>query len=145
MFASNNIVLPQKAKELCNKVKQITYFYIALIIIRFICGDFSVLWVDSLIILMIFISLSSVDSLTTAWTIFLVIMAVFNSAIIVLLFIQDHILGFSPTIFNLYFILQTAQLVIYILFIQYSFKIYKEYRYINEHTMRNDYRNIVII
>jgi hypothetical protein len=136
----NNFELPASTKESCNKLKTTTYIYIGLMIVRFLLGDMSVIMVDAMIVIMIFIFLGSVNAFMAAWTIFLEIMAIFSNSILLLFIIQDYLFGFIPYLLSFYFILQFTQFIIYLHLIKYSFAVYKEYKAITQNYYRNDYR-----
>jgi hypothetical protein len=145
MFDGSNYELPSRTQELCNTVRKITYFYIVLLILRFLCGDFSVIFVDAMLVLMIFLFLNSVNYLMTGWCIFFILLAMFQSAVIVLLFLQNYTFGFITSLLNIYFILHSVQLIVYLMLIHHSFKVYKEYRALADSfdfSNRNEYRNI---
>jgi hypothetical protein len=142
MFSSPNFQLPQKTKDICNKLKNLVYIYIILLVFRFITGDFSVIFTDAFLLIMIFIFLTQIDSFMVAWCILLEVFALFNTTITLLFIFQNYLFGYIESLFSLYFILQLTQFIVYILLIHYSFLIYKEYKALRTDMITNDYRKL---
>lgn len=138
MFRNNRLHdSSHNAVKYLKKIKKLTYFYIMIMLLKLLFGDFNSLLMDIFNILLLYCMFTNISHMFIAWVMIALIMTAFSVLLILLFFIQDIYLGFfvATPIVTFYMIILITQLILFILLINNCFQLYKESRAI--------FRNII--
>ncbi len=116
--------------KILKKIKKLTYFYIMIMLLKLLFGDFNSIIMDVFNILMLYCLFTNVSHMFIAWVIIAIIMTMFNVLIVFMFFVQNIYLGFFITtpIVTFYIMILITQLILFILLINNCFQLYKESR-----------------
>lgn len=124
--------------ERLNKILKVLFFvYLILIILKGVSGDFSGLFSDILVLLLLLITFLQCNYFFAGLLIFFLLFDVIHCLMFIGLRIQNKVVGLKDKYLELGFytfalVVQCISLVFYIVLIVFSFKSYKEFKAISK-------------